>query len=169
MVTPLIAIPAITDEDVSVRTPTNLVFVELNPDSLLAYLADVKRMASGLSEENFALSSVACSSYDHEFVQTFEPEGPKAEDMDPSLVELGYRLDELATSETSGLRVDAEMVTQLRAHGFIKLCDTQDESIQFSIENEMLQFRGKYCCKAGYHCSSRPIFLYDFIDLCAGN
>lgn len=158
---PMLAIPAITDEDISVKNPTNMVLVQMDVPALAANLKAIRNLSGAME----GLLSVRFSACEHEFVQTFEPEDDSLPDMQDIDSELAFRLDDLATSESTGIQVDASAIHTLRSYGLIKICNTVDEAIEFDVVNNTLRFVGKYAGKHGYTCSSRKIALADFYDL----
>ena len=159
---PMLAIPAITDdEDAVVKSPTNLVLVQMDPDVLRKLIKVVNDFRD---EHDISLVSLRLESPDHEFVEAFDPEGGNAEELAAEVVELGYRLADLGTTADSVVAVKPANVGILRSYGFVKDCDMnlEEDVVEISIADDTIRFRGRYNGKRKVTCSSREVQLSDF-------
>ena len=162
---PLIAMPAITDEHVGVRTPTNLVLVQLDPDEIADAISAVRKLKTGVMP---LLRTLSLESTDHEFVQTNDlDEDTDAVEVNSATIQLGHRLDDLAVSFRSEMIKirEPQLMSELRSYGLIRDCDTVEDLIEIAPDDNTLRFRGKYSGKNGKWCSSCVVCIDEFMML----
>lgn len=159
---PLIAIPAISDEDVPVKNPANIALVQLDPAEFKTLVESIGDLADRDGPLN-GLLTISLPAFDHEFVQTTEPSSD-IDTLSNAAFKLADRLDDLAVGDTPLLRVDQDIVNHLRELRLVRDCDTTDEQLEICVESNTVRFRGRHINRNKTWVSTHRVSIEDLLS-----